>query len=91
MRIDNHVRAVRGEPVPACTIQLAQGGSTEIGFYPTCPAQQFELVSGQLTELRADRDFSRATCLGSYLGETIDSRPDPAAGSRQPAAGGGAR
>jgi hypothetical protein len=79
VRIDNHVRAVRGGLVRACEIRLSDPGSTSIRFYPACPAQSFEMVSGLLSELREDADFSRSVCLGVFDGQAEDTRPDPSA------------
>jgi len=80
VRIDNHVRCVRGEPVPACEIRLAGQRTTTIGLYPTCPTPSFSMVGGRLSELRADRGFGHSSCLGSFAGVALDNQPDPAPG-----------
>jgi hypothetical protein len=79
VRIDNHVRCVRGKPVPACEIRLDAQSPTMIGLYPTCPTPSFDVVSGRLSELRADRGFARSSCLGSFVGVAIDFQIDPVA------------
>jgi hypothetical protein len=77
VRIDNHVRCVRGQPVPACEIRLSAQGATTVGFYPTCPAPSFGMVGGRLSELRADQGFGRSSCLGSFVSAAVDNQPDP--------------
>jgi hypothetical protein len=81
VRIDNHVRAVRGEPVAACEIRVGGSGPTTLRFYPTCPPQSFDVVTGLVADLRADGGFVRATCLGAFEGEAADTRADPASGA----------
>lgn len=80
VRIENHVRAVRGEPVRACEIRLTGSETTVLQHYPSCPAQLIQVVTGSLSELRADGDFSGSACLGSFEGVGQDPRPTPAAG-----------
>ncbi|UCF69355.1 MAG: hypothetical protein JSV80_08815, partial [Acidobacteriota bacterium] len=78
IRIYNYTRCVRGEAVPACEIRVEDVGSTLIHFHPDCPAPTFDLVDGQLSKLRADGDFSRASCLGAYTSspaEVISAMP----------------
>ena len=80
VRINNYVRCVRGDLVPACELRIAGTGSTTIGVYPSCPAPSFVVASGLLSELRADQGFGRAGCIGSFVGEATDIRPEHATG-----------
>ncbi len=46
---------------------------------PTTSA--FDLVSGSISQLRADGDFSNASCVGSsFTGLALDPNPGPAPG-----------
>jgi len=80
VRVYNHVRAVRGEAIGACEIRAEQADITRVRFYPTCPAQTVRIVTGMVSELRADGDFGRADCLGTVVAETDDARSDPPSG-----------
>jgi hypothetical protein len=80
VRIYNHVRCVRGEAVPACDVRLEDTEVTLIDFYPTCPAQSLGVVTGSLSELRANGDYRGAGCLGSFTGQAFDDRGDPPTG-----------
>ena len=81
VRFDNHVRCVRGAPVPACEVRLAGANPTTLGLYPTCPAPSFVVVTGRISELKSDRGYVRSDCLGSYVSVAVDGRLDPAPGT----------
>ena len=67
-----------------CGIYLGKGFDTKLhwvshdveieGFQ-----SNLDVVTGVISELRADGDFTRASCLGSFLDTTqaVDTRPDP--------------
>jgi len=80
VRVFNHVRAVRGAPVAACEILVENPATVLIGFYPSCPAQSIHVVTGRLSDLRVDGDFTRAGCLGAFQGTGEDTRSNPAPG-----------
>jgi hypothetical protein len=80
VRIYNHVRCVRGEPIRACEILVEHTSDTLIDLHPTCPSPTVQVVAGSLAELRVDGDFSRATCLGTFEGQVVDDQPNPPAG-----------
>ena len=73
--------------VQDCGIHLEQDASTLI-HYVTHDDQvaslppNFDIRSGLLSELHADRDFSRAACIGAFANTpALDGRPDPAPGN----------
>ena len=44
-------------------------------------SSEFDVVTGYLSELLADTDFSQATCLGTYLASpAVDTLPEPPVG-----------
>jgi len=81
VRIENHVRCVRGAPVPACEIRLAGASPTTLGLYPTCPAPAFAVVTGRISELKSDRGYVRSECLGSFVRMAVDGQLEPAPGT----------
>ncbi|RLE21168.1 MAG: hypothetical protein DRJ50_09615 [Actinobacteria bacterium] len=63
-----------------CFIEVSFGPiGTSIAYTPTTSA--FDLVSGSISQLRADGDFSNASCVGSsFAGLALDPNPGPAPG-----------
>jgi hypothetical protein len=80
VRIFNHVRCVRGAPVPACEVRVSGRAPTILEMHPTCPQPSLAVVTGLVSELRADGGFGRSTCLGSFVGEASDAGAIPSAG-----------
>jgi hypothetical protein len=60
----------------SCTITVTREmGNTLVFFWPD--ASPFDVVAGYLSELHADGDFSRPSCMGSYpVGPAPDTLPE---------------
>jgi hypothetical protein len=58
-------------------IRLENQDPTLIHFSPDSPSLSFDVATGLLSDLQADRDFDQATCLGTFSGNpaTDDSTP----------------
>jgi hypothetical protein len=63
-----------------CSITVTKDEvDTLISFTPD--SSEFDVVAGYLSDLLADKDFSQATCLGTYsTSPAIDTLPEPPVG-----------
>ena len=63
-----------------CSIAVTKDGvDTLIWFTPD--SSEFDVVTGYLSDLLADTDFSQATCLGTYSANpAVDPLPEPPVG-----------
>ncbi len=74
--------AVWSLPIEVGGLVVSKGPASHLGWTGQGPASVYDVLGGVLSEMRADRDVSRAGCLQDDVTETgwDDARPDPAAG-----------
>jgi hypothetical protein len=63
-----------------CSITVSKVAADALIWF-TPDSSEFDVVTGYLSELLADTDFSRATCLGAYFASpAVDTLPEPPVG-----------